>query len=233
MVRLPSGPTLRIALGVVLLVNPLYVGAFHLAEPNWYRYEATEVTYDDGLEYDIHVDGVDDDVACLRDVRPGRACALEHAILGHGGNLTAPISWGDFVSTYGSHSYRYAYLDGAFYAVEATERGDESVLSLNRTPADEAMGDVATRVDHAKPPIRTAVRTGAVESHREIGGTEQLVRNGDSYYVVYLSAAHVEGPDTSETGRFLELTASLLGIVVGLALALRGQRHRVENERTP
>lgn len=232
LVRLPSGPTVRIALGVVLLVNPLYVGAFHLDEPNWYRYEATEVTYDDRLEFDVHADGVDDEIACVRDVHPGRACALEHAVYGHGGNLTAPIPWGDFIATYQPFGYRYAYLHGEFYAVEATERGDETVLSLNRTPADEAMADVATRIDRVAPPIRTAVRTGTVETHREIDGTTQLVRDGDSYYVVYRAAAQIEGPDTSESGRFLELVVSLLGIVLGLALVLRGQRRRVENERT-
>jgi hypothetical protein len=233
MVRVPSRPVLGIALGVLLLANPLYVGHFHLDDPNWYRYQPAEVTHgEDGLDVPIRAfdDGVDDDVACVRDDHPTRACALERVVYDDG-SLTAPVGWGEvFIDTYGEHGYQYVYVDDAFHAVEAHEVGGETVLSLNRTPADEAMADVATPIDRADPQIQRAIRTGSATTHQPVDGVNQLVRDGDTYYTVYRAAAHIEsGPHT--LANLLELGVTIFGMGVGLWLVLRGQRRRVEHER--
>lgn len=231
-----SRQTLQIALGVLLLVNPLYVDALHLDQPNSYRYEATEVTYGpDGIDATpaIRNGGVDDDVACLSDNYPSRACAVERAIHERG-NLTAPVSWGSFVSEFGPLGYRYAYVNDSFYGVENRERGDETVLTLNRTPAGEAMDEIAAPLLYASPEVREAVETGSVETRRELDGANQLWSDGGNYYVVYEAQSHVHGPGTYQqkvrSGRVLERAVALVGIAVGLLLVLRGQRRRVERE---
>lgn len=233
MVSLPSNPVLTIALGVLLLANPLYVGHLHLDDPNWYRYEAAEVSYgEDGLDVppDAVQDGIEDEVACLRNDRPTRACALEQ-VVHDDGNLTAPVRWGSvFIETYGPHGYQYVYVDDAFRAVEARQVGDETILSLNRTPADEAMRDVSTPIFRADPKIQRAIRSESVKTHQPLDGANQLVRDGDTYYTVYEAAAHVEsGPHTLRN--LLESGVMASGMGVGLWLVLRGQRRRIERER--
>lgn len=224
MVGLPSGPTLRIVVGVLLLASPLYVGHLHLDGAAMYRYEATDVTYDDGIEVDVHADGVDDEVACLRGNLPSRACSLEYAVLARGGNLTAPVGWGGFVSEHSPQGYRYAYLDGRFYAVRATGRDGESVLSLNRTPAEEAMADVATPIGRTSPGVRRAIETGSVRTRGELDGADQLVSDGGDYYVVYRAAYRSSGFGSP----LLEDGLTALGFVAGLWLVLGGQRRRIE-----
>lgn len=228
---------LQIALGVLLLVNPLYVDALHLDQPNSYRYETTEVTYGpDGIDATsaIRNGGVDDDVACLSDDHPARTCAVEKAIHERG-NLTAPVSWGSFISEFPPLGYEYAYLNDSFYEVENRERGSETVLTLNRTPADEAMADVADPLLYAGPEVREAVETGSVETRRELHGANQLWRDDGRYYVVYEVESRVYGPATYRqkvrSGRTLENAVTVAGIAVGLFLVLRGQRRRVERER--
>ncbi|WP_115863576.1 hypothetical protein [Halorussus litoreus] len=231
MVSLPSNPALTIALGVLLLANPLYVGHLHLDDPNWYRYESSEVTYDgSSIDVDIHVDGVDDDVACLAAPTPSRACALEYAVH-EDGNLTAPVGWGHiFTRNYGRLGYRYAFVEDGFYEVEAREVGDETVLSLNRTPADEAMRSVATPISRAAPQVRQAIRSESVKTHQPLDGANQLIRDGNTYYVVYRAAAHIEsGPHPLRN--LLESGVTAFGMGVGLWLVLKGQRRRIERER--
>jgi hypothetical protein len=230
MVSAPSRPVLRIAFGLFLLVNPLYIDAFHLDQPSWYRYEATEVSYgEDGLEFDIHADGIDDDVACLRENLPTRACALERAVYERG-NLTVPVGWGRLISLHGPYGYEYVYVNDSFYRAEAREVGGETILSLSHTPADVAMRDVATSMSAVSPEIRTAVQSGSVKLRRELDGANRLVRDGDTYYVVYRAAAHVQNRSGITKGRVLETALTGLGIAVGLGQVLRGQRERVERE---
>jgi hypothetical protein len=57
-----------------------------------------------------------------------------------------------------------------------------------------------------------------------------LVRDGDTYYVVYEAAAHVENRPGITKGQVLETALTGLGIAVGLGQVLRGQRERVERE---
>lgn len=229
-----SSGEFRIAVGLLLLPNPLYVGQLHLDEPNWYRYEATEITYDDanGIEVDIHVGDIDDDVACFAQL-PSRACALEH-LIHENGNVTSPVTWGKHVSAYGPNGYRYVYVDGEFYETEANETANGTVFSLNRTDPDDAMHDVATPISKADPKVRNAIRNGNVTTRHELDGADELVRDGDDYYVVYAAAYEVHGGHTyrseQQIGRLLEGGLTVTGIVVGLLLVLRGQRRRVLHE---
>lgn len=236
MVPTPSRPALTIALGVLLLVNPFYVDALHLDQPNSYRYESTEVTYEsDGINATPAMvnGGVDGDVACLSDQHPSRACAVERAIHERG-NLTAPVSWGRFISEFGPLGYEYAYVNDSFYRAVHREEPGGTVLTLNRTPADEAMGDVATPLLHASRDVRRAVETGSVETRRELDGANQLWEDDGDYYVVYEARSHTYGPSTYrekvQFGRVLETSLSVLGVAVGFVLVLRGQRRRVERE---
>lgn len=72
---IPFG-TVLIVFGVILLLNPLYIGMLDLDEPNWYRYEASQVTFeDDHVNSSIEVMSFDSEVACLN--RDFRVCRLE------------------------------------------------------------------------------------------------------------------------------------------------------------
>ena len=234
MVRLPSGPAVSIGLGVLLLANPLYVDALHLDQPNWYWYESGEVTVgDDGVRLPRGaLNGMDDDVACLADSPPSRACAVEHAVLRRG-NLTLAESWGALISNAGPLGYRYAYLNSSFYEPVVREEGDWTVLSLDRTPAVEALGDVADPVSRADRGVRRAIRSGSVRTHRELEGANQLWKEDGRYYVVYRTSFGNSGPFDFlgvGFGRALETAITVVGMVAGLVLVLRGQRRRVDAE---
>ena len=183
-------------------MNPLYVDALHLDQPNWYRYEATEVPYGpDGLDSSDgpFVDGgVDDDVACLRGF--SRACNLEMGVLERG-NLSVEDPDAGAEWAYRADGYDYAYIDDRFYEVETESRGEGAVLSLNRTSADEAMTHAATPVERASSPIRKAIRTGEVETRRELDGANQLWSDGDTYHVVYEVASHTSTVREAIAGR--------------------------------
>ena len=235
-----STAALKIALGVLLLVNPLYIDGLGFAHPNSYRYEATEVSYNEStgyLDVDVHANGIDSDVACLGDPIPTRTCTLEYAIHERG-NLTVNVSWAGHVRNYGPNGYHYAFVDGAFYEVESEEVGDESGtarLTLNRTPAAKAMRTIATPVWEVSPPVRKAVETGSAKTHYRLDGANELVAHGDSYYVVYRATAHVTDSEAYHSGEerntARETAFTLFGIGVGLALVLNGQRERVRAGR--
>ncbi|WP_158056403.1 hypothetical protein [Halorussus halophilus] len=234
-----SRSTLKIALGVLLLLNPLYIDAFGVAHPNSYRYEATEVTYNqsDGIDYDIHARGIDSDIACLGNPLPSRSCTLEYAIYQRG-NLTANVSWAGHVENYGPNSYQYAYVDGSFYEVESEEVAYDTGtvrLTLNRAPARRAMRYASTPISRVSHPVRRAIETGSAKTHYAVDGANELVRKNGDYYVVYRVEAHITDNEAYERGEerdsSRETGLTLLGIGVGLGFVLSGQRERVEAEK--
>lgn len=224
--ELPSrlhGDHLLIAVGVVLLCNPLYVGALDLDEPNWYRYEAAEVEFtDDGIEGTV-VGDVDGDVACLD--RRYRICQLEHHV--HDANVSYP----DRMAAGPGPGYRYAYLDGEFYRVQPQSLGGDGELSHEHLPREEALAHVSTPLADASSAVREAVTSGSVETHRPLDGANELVAHDGRHYVVRRTGAEVFNGDAYDRkrteGRVIEGGLTVLGIVVGLALVLRGQRRRL------
>lgn len=219
---------LFIAAGLVLLLNPVYVGALALDEPNWYRYESYQVVFtDDGIEYPDGIAGsgdFDSDVACLNSNH--RVCRLEYHVFRNGG-----IAHPDRMAAGPGRGYRYAYLNDSFYQVVPQTLGGSGTLGHEKLPRAEALGYVATPLEEASPAIRDAVKTGAVETHRRLQGADELVRMEGNYYVVGRVASHTYHSSAYDRkkleGRIIEGGLMVAGIALGLWFVLRGQRHRV------
>lgn len=218
---------LYIVLGFALLATPLVVSHYDLADPDRYRYEAGEVTFYDNGTFDMpsHAKSLDSDVACLQSYPPSRSCMLERAIHANGG-----VSYEDGLSEQwlsGEYDYVFAYGDG-FYEPVAEEMPNETVrYDLEPVSRDQALDTIATPIDRASPDVRTAARTGQVETRDELDGANELVRTEDGLYVVYLAAAHVTNNEQSP-GMFI---LQMLLVVLGAWLVLRGQRHHVRQSR--
>lgn len=214
------GGAIRILVGVLLLLNPLVVAEFDLGDPDWYRYEAAEVPFDeDGIDVPIEVDDVDPDVACLERL-PRRSCMLELAVHERGG-LTFDGLPESFVDT----GYRYVYDYGeGFFEPVAEERNGSVRYGLEPVPREVAMDDASTDVERAPPGVRRAIRTGRVETSDELPGANELVRADGEYHVVYRAAARTTTGDRAAPVVALQWMSG----VVGLALVLRGQTVRVE-----
>lgn len=211
----PSRTTLRVALGVLLVLAPFYVDALHLEEPNRYRYDAVPVTYgDSGLDYPISVDAIDG-VACLKGF--SRACNLEMAVQEYGNVTVEDVDAGP-AWAYRWKPYEYAYLDDEFYRTVTVEDGEGAILSLERTPASEAMADIAEPSSVMSPEIRRAVETGSVKTRRKLDGANTLVRTADGdYFVVYRAATHLSAR-TDHVDRILDEALALSGVLAGLVI---------------
>lgn len=216
---------LLIVVGVVLLLNPLYISMLHLDQPNWYRYEASQVTFeDDHVNASFDATSIDSDVACLS--HNYRTCLLERYVLQNGGvNYSSQLAAGP------GTGYRYAYIDGEFYQVQPQGLGGNGTLSLEHLNREKALRDIATPVERTTPAIRKVVQTGNVTRHHTLPGAGELIREGNTYYVVYKAAYHVSQGRTYDqkkrTGQLIQAGLMIGGFAVGLWLVLRGQRERV------
>jgi hypothetical protein len=212
-----------IAVGFVLLLNPLIVGAFDIGDPDRYRYEASEVSFSANGTYafSTHPVALDSDVACFGDV-PSRSCVLERAIHANGG-ITYDGPTKQFI--HNEYSYVHIWEDGFFRPVsEARETGTVR-YGLEAVPQEEALRYIATPLERTDRGVRTAIETGAYETSDELPGANELVRADEGYYVVYPTVVQEHlGAERSLTVVVLQW---LLG-TAGAVLILRGQRHRVE-----
>lgn len=216
---------LLITFGVALLLNPVYIGTLQLDQPNWYRYEASQVTFeDDHANTSIDVMSIDSDVACLN--RNYRTCLLERYVLQNGGvNYSSRLAAGP------GSGYRYAYIDGEFYRVQPQELGGNGTLSLEHLKHKEALESISTPVEYTTPAIRTAVQMGNVTTHRTLAGAGELIWDGKHYYVVHKAAYQVYNGRTYDRkkriGQLVQGGLMIGGIAGGLWLVLWGQRERL------
>lgn len=214
--------SILVALGFVLLLNPLIVGGLDLGDPDRYRYEAGRVAFHGNGTVDVPIKAhrVDSDVPCL-DTLPSRSCVLERAIHADGG-ITYDGPPRDFIST--EYQYVFVYGEG-FYRPISEELPNETVrYDLRRVPMTEALDYAATPIDRASPGVRRAIRSGSFETSDELPGANELVRADDGHYVVYPAAYRVE--DGSERSPFVVVFQWVLGFLGGW-LVLGGQRRRV------
>ncbi|ELY80483.1 hypothetical protein C486_08790 [Natrinema gari JCM 14663] len=215
----------------MFLLNPLVVSAYDIGDPDWYRYEASEVEFFDNGTYTYssepdRPESLDSDVACFGAL-PSRSCVLERAIHANGS-----ITYDGPPSSFIDHEYNYVYIweEGFFRPV--TEEGQNGTVryGLQSVPREEALGYIATPLSRTNRGVRTAIETGTYETSDELPGAHELVQAGDRYYVVYPAAYHEDRGDWgSERSPAVVVLQWLLGII-GAFLVLRGQRHRVERQ---
>ncbi len=213
---------LFVGIGVVLLLNPLYVSALPVDDPT-YRYAAVEVAPSDDpdvpLETAEPVNRLDDDVICYGEQT--RACQFERDLLA--GNEVEAEYVVEEAIPFGS---RYAYLDGEFYERTVTERNGTLYLDLERLSAGELLVKASSPVERTSNPglIRRAVDRGEVTTGErlEVDGVPvdagTLVEVDGDYYVLR------EVEDAKPDWRVQPYLVAA-GLVVGLGLTLLGQ-HR-------
>lgn len=221
MVSVP--PTYRryavVALALLLVFNPLYLDSLlHLDDPNRYEYHAERVSFapngdPEKLPSDLYERSLDDNVACF--LARDRTCALEQHILDHSG----PVPVDEF-RPYAA--YDYAYIDGQFYEVTYTRNDSETLLRLNETTHQTALGSAATPLSFASAGAREVVEDGPVTRRTQIPDEHQLLVDDGDYYVVYPKYGRSYGERVFEErrrqGTILEGALSALGVAVGLGL---------------
>lgn len=221
--RLGTGRIL-VAIGVLLLLNPLYVGMLHLDQPEWTRYEATALHVEDGEVSGGFV--ADPDIACTDD--DYRSCAFERYVHRNGG---LEVEDGGIAASIGRGRYRYVFLgDDGFFEPQAMDVIDGSRLTLAPVSAEEALHGASTRVDRAPPVVGAAIDEGTATSHTALdldGHVFETIRG--QYYVLDRVASHGVGPtsDAHWTGQLFEY--ALIGVLtlLGLAAVAKGQRYRI------
>lgn len=217
----PLSPgALRIVVGLVLLANPFVVAEFDVGDPDWYRYEAAEITFDeDGIQVPRGLHEVDPDVQCLETL-PTRSCMLELGIHRQGG-----LEYDGLPDQFLQSEYSHVYLYGEGFFEPVAEGSNGTVrYDLRPVPREEALDDVSIDVDRVPEPTRRVVLSGPMETSDELPGANELVATDDGYYVVHDVAHH----ETSGERTPFVVTLQWLVGGVGLWLVLRGQRLRVD-----
>ncbi|MFB6353027.1 MAG: hypothetical protein ABEJ92_02980 [Halobacteriales archaeon] len=214
-----------VLLGFVLLLNPFAVAALDVGDPDWYRYEATQVEFFDNgtYDYDIGAGRIDPDVACFDDL-PSRACTIERAVHANGG-----VTYDGLTGNYMTSSYDYVFVwKQGFFEPVATETANETIrYDLEKVRREQALRHVSTSLEAVSPGVRTAIVDGQYRTSDELAGANELVSTADGSYVVYPAAYHTEEGERSDLVVVLQW---LLGIV-GAWLVLSGQRLRVDRDR--
>lgn len=221
---------LLIGLGVLLLLNPLYIGVLHLDEPNSYRYDAAEITFENGTVNGQTAAINDHDVACFSDA--GRNCVFEHHVLAEDG-VALPYQ---ALQAHNWDGHRYAFLHGDFYRTTTEQRNGTTYLTLEQTDSTSALDAASTPLTAVSDTVRQAVEGGTVTTHHKLSIEGELIQDHDTgrFYVMYTEASHGFGTEAYERkqteGRILEIILmGFLGLV-GLWAILRGQRHRIKYE---
>lgn len=214
---------ISILVGFALLMNPFVVGAYDIGDPDWYRYEASEIEFHPNGTFDMSPPAtpLDPDVACLGDLW-SRSCVLEHAVHANGG-----ITFDGPPQAFINHEYRYVFIwEAGFFRPTAKDVQDGTVrYDLEPVPLDEALDRIATPLSRADTGVRAAIKSGEYETSDELSGAHQLVSDDGQYYVVHARAYHVEpGPERMPAVVALQW---VLGFI-GAGLVLRGQRQRIE-----
>lgn len=203
---------LALVVGTLLVVNPLYVTGFHVASSH-YTYRTAPVTVADG---DIEVatgegervypriEGID----CTGSpIRTTRACALDRQILRTGAVTAADEHEG------GERTVR---LDGRYYRRVVSDDNGTIRLGLEQISAREALDQAAVPESTLTWPGRVLVFTGQVTTTYPLEHAGHVVWTEDGYRLLYLTSF--------ERGGGSIWAVSLLGVVAGLWLLVRGYR---------
>lgn len=210
------GPDIAVALGILLVFTPHFVGHLHLGDPT-YRYEAVEVEpTSDGFEWrgDYPGGGLDDDVACVGPLQ--RVCPLEQLLLTN--NVTTR-----YAITGEPSGYSYIYVpENGFYRATSERRGGDTRLLLEAVSSEKVFRRTATQMKYVERPIRKAIKSESGTTRRSLLDENKLVRDGGAYYVV---TEHLVSHSTQaeRRGKQIEALSSVLGPAVGIVLILWGQ----------
>ncbi|SIR51597.1 hypothetical protein SAMN05421858_2597 [Haladaptatus litoreus] len=122
-------PLLSISVGLLLLLNPLYIGSLHLDDPT-YRYERVGIEFTDGgyqtdEQSTLGLEQIDSDVACLRGY-PTHSCQLERYLY-NDGNATVPTNY-RFSGV--DRDYSAVFVNGQFYESWGIEQNETWYMSL-------------------------------------------------------------------------------------------------------
>lgn len=217
-----------LALGLLLILNPLYIDILHLDQPVQYVYSAGMLEFDeDGYPYVESAENVrplDGDAACL-EALASRICELERYVLANGGvpsHNPDAIVW--------ARVYPYAFVDGQFYDAETVDREDGSYLTLEPVPRDEALEQIASSGQQVSPAVRRVIDSGEpVVRYEPLEQAHEIVAYDDGHYVVYESGWRGASlrivEEQKRQGRRLETALMTIGLLAGVAVILSAQRY--------
>ena len=230
--------TLAVALGLVLVLNPLYFGFPGIGEPA-YRYRAVEVApTDSGLRFETRppseITGVRDVDCFAFDSATPIECAFQTEFT-DGENYTALLEgaprggWENYVRLNGSFYRRY-YRGERVNGDDRRddERGKTRVTAwLRPVSSEDVLSDVSARTDSLSGVYRQVVERGRLRTDEPLphdrswgeaseGPTGRLVGTDDGYYLVGLDS--YDPP--LEHRRFYSAVGVLLG-VIGLGYGYR------------
>jgi hypothetical protein len=212
---------LALVVGTVLVLNPLYLTAFHIGSSSYSYGTATVEAVDGDLVFSDHggdaPTGPIAGIGCTGSRTGGAplACQVDNHIA-RNGPLTVTSGY------YGGA--RYTQVDSTFYRRTDSEVDGTVRLGLEPVAAATVLEDVAIPRATLTWPGRVAVRTGGVTTTYPLTHADHVVRTDDGYEYIYRRAA-VFRPGGGSASDVLHLA----GIAVGLLLCSVGYRRLPSN----
>ncbi|WP_265111098.1 hypothetical protein [Halosolutus halophilus] len=182
---------LLLVLGIAVLLTG---GGIADSETKVQQYTAFEVTHEDGelvltdvdtgeerRDAQASVTNVDENIVCLP--TGTRECSL--AFREYNGEVN---------STGISSEFRYAYFDGEFYRLTAT---NDFEFEFERTDASDAFAALALDSDRLTDTERDALEEGKTVSTQPVPHPNHLVEHGGKYYTILQTGSKVYGDSDS------------------------------------
>lgn len=199
-------PWLLLAVGLVLVVNPLALPIADLASPDHVYERASISASGEQLQWDggLHepIDGID----CFED--PGHACGVEGALVGETVTVSDPNRAG---LSGDATPDRFVALEDGWYRRVDEEAGGEYRLSLEAVSLETVLQEVSRRPTDVPERLRPAARGGEAVLEWPVE-TTYVVRDGGRYY--HLTRTEIRRPPLAGIYVSVSRLAVLLGAVV-------------------
>lgn len=214
----------RIVVGTLLLVNPLYIGAFGLGPG--YTYEREPVTVTDGRitvgDRPIPRTSLDG-IACTG-LDQSFECAYQYARFAGG---EYPVEFPDVVVGFAGPRYVYQYGRGddpaRYYRRRVVDTGNERrAIRLTPVAPETVLREVSMDASDAPLRVRWALLTGRIRTDRPLPAANRVVETPDGYVV--LVRTRVAGGETLLGLGYLEWLLATFGVIAGGVSILRGYR---------
>jgi hypothetical protein len=212
--RLDDRQTAAVALvvGTTLVLNPLYMTAFHV-DSNAYTYRTAEVSVQDGdLVFEEGPDGTAvygpiAGIGCTGDFTGGAplACQLDNHVA-----ATGPITVADGYTG----GARFTQVDGTFYRRVQRDVDGGVELGLERAPAETALQTAAIPRSSLTWPGRVLIWTGGVTTTYPLTNANHVVETDDGYVYLYRHRSRVMQGGGGLFGHVLRVGGILTGLLV-------------------
>ncbi|WP_254545141.1 hypothetical protein [Halomarina pelagica] len=203
---------LRLALAVLLIVNPVYIGALNL-DLSGYRYSVEPVSIEDG-RITVANEGLPDSPFTYIDCsgwQISTGCAYERSRVQAGQlqlNATYPNIRGDA-------QFAYHPVDGqpTYYQRGADRTGGNSTITLEPVDAQTVLDSVAVSESRLSLRLRAALLVGGLRTDEPLSEANRIIATGDSY----VAFSETERRSVS-SGESVETGLSVLGVLLGTVL---------------